>query len=82
MFKLLNACAVFGTAYVSSPLPHSLTHLLTYSLTSCLTRLLTHSLTHPLVLLQGAVQHLTSADFDSKVDGSTAALVEFYAPWW
>jgi hypothetical protein len=78
MFKLLNACAVFGTAYVSSPLPHSLTHLLTYSLTSCLTRLLTHSL----LLLQGAVQHLTSADFDSKVDGSTAALVEFYAPWW
>lgn len=29
----------------------------------------------------GAVRHLTSQDFDSTIDGSTAALVEFYAPW-
>jgi protein disulfide-isomerase A6 len=29
----------------------------------------------------GAVRHLTSKDYDSVIDGETAALVEFYAPW-
>ena len=27
------------------------------------------------------MQHLTSKDFDTVIDGSSAALVEFYAPW-
>lgn len=29
----------------------------------------------------GAVVHLTASDFDTVIDGSKAALVEFYAPW-
>lgn len=35
----------------------------------------------PLLVSAGAVRALTPDDFDSVVDGSTAAFVEFYAPW-
>lgn len=35
----------------------------------------------PLAVQASAVRALTPADFDSAVDGSVAAFVEFYAPW-
>jgi thioredoxin-like negative regulator of GroEL len=35
-----------------------------------------------LVSVSGAVVELTDANFDQHVDGSSHALVEFFAPWY